>query len=261
MIPETDFAGRQIVGARRAQEDYYCFCQLTTEAEGLDGLLLVLADGMGGHAGGALASRIVVEAFIEQFCLARGNVPDRLLDCLRASERRLRAEIARQDDHLTQMGATLVGAVWTKDQLYWVSVGDSGLYLFRNGGVQRINEDHSMAPVLAAKADRGEISAKEAAEDPRRNLLRSAIAAEPPELYDLRSLPLELLPGDIVVGATDGLASLNIAEISAALNRNAHQAADHIATGLLAAVSDAGNPEQDNATVAVIHNRVTSAQQ
>jgi PPM family protein phosphatase len=259
VIPETDFAGRQIVGTRHAQEDYYCFCQLTTEADGLDGLLLVLADGMGGHAGGALASGVVVEAFIEHFCLARGNIPDRLLDCLRASERRLRAEIARGDDHLTQMGATLVGAVWTKDQLYWISVGDSGLYLFRNGEAQRINADHSMAGVLKEKADRGEISAKEAAEDPTRNLLLSAIAAEPPDFYDLRSLPL--LPGDLVVGATDGLDSLNIKEISAALNRNAHQAADRIATALLAAVSDAGNPEQGNATVAVIHNRVTSAQE
>jgi len=61
MREETDFAGRQIRGAREAQEDHYSFCPLSTKTDGLDGVLLALADGMGGYAGGSLASRLVVD--------------------------------------------------------------------------------------------------------------------------------------------------------------------------------------------------------
>jgi len=139
--------------------------------------LLVLADGMGGYAGGSLASRVVVEAFVENFCFCRGGIPERLLSSLRASERRLLAEIERQDESLSQMGSTLVGAVWTPGALQWVSVGDTGLYLYRERRVKRLNADHSMAPVLEAQAARGEITAEQAAHHPDRNALRSAIAA------------------------------------------------------------------------------------
>jgi len=89
MKPEIDFAGRQLAGSRDSQDDYYGFCPLAAKTEGVDGLLLVLADGMGGHAGGSLASRLVVEAFIEHFCYSRGNLSNRLFDSKKASERRL----------------------------------------------------------------------------------------------------------------------------------------------------------------------------
>jgi serine/threonine protein phosphatase PrpC len=138
-------------------------------------------------------------------------------------------------------------------------VGDSALYLYRNREIRRLNADHSMAPILEAKAARGEISAREAAESPDRNLLRSAIAAEPPELYELRDLPFELRAGDIVLAATDGLASLCYQTLSAELERNADGPAHRIAAALLSAVGKAGNPKQDNATVGVIRNSVTSA--
>src|ERR1700704_3367407 len=125
MKPEIDFAGRQLAGSRDSQDDCYGFCPLAAKSDGLDGLLLVLADGMGAYAGGSLASRVVVEAFIESFCYNRGAIPGRLTNSLRASERRLHEEIARQDDRLSQMGSTLVAAVWTPGNLHWVSVGDS----------------------------------------------------------------------------------------------------------------------------------------
>jgi hypothetical protein len=89
-------------------------------------------------------------------------------------------------------------------------------------------------------------------------MLRSAIAAEPPQLYELRDLPFELRAGDIILAATDGLASISLGELSAEMEFNAGQPADRIATALLAAVSKVRKPKQDNATVAVIRNSVTS---
>jgi PPM family protein phosphatase len=256
MTPEVDFAGRQMVGARSAQEDYYCFCQLAAEEDGLNGLLLVLADGMGGHAGGALASRLVVETFIEQFCFDHGDIRDRLLHSLEASERRIREEIGRRQENLRQMGSTLVAVLWTAGQLYWVSVGDSALYLFRDCKLTRLNADHSMVPILEARAARGEITAKQAAEDPDRHLLRSAIAAEPLELYEISGLPFKLKNGDIVLCASDGLATLDNKTLSLQLERTAAESAEEIAVGLLTAVYAASEARQDNTTVAVIRNSI-----
>jgi serine/threonine protein phosphatase PrpC len=254
MREETDFAGRQIRGAREAQEDHYSFCPLSTQTDGLDGVLLALADGMGGYAGGSLASRLVVEAFIEHFCRIRGDIPSRLLSSLRASEHRLQEEIARREETLSQMGSTLVGVVWTPGELHWVSVGDSGLFLYRRGKLRRLNADHSMAPVLQDAAARGEITPEEAATHPHRNVLRSAIAVEPIEMYELRDPPFKLEPGDIILAASDGIHSVPAEVLLQILAANAAQAADRIAGDLLRAVKEARNLRQDNATVAVLRN-------
>src|ERR1700735_766858 len=121
MRPEVDFAGRQISGSRETQDDYYAFCPLEQSVDEIDGLLLVLADGMGGYTGGALASRLVVEAFAEHFYLCRGGVADRLYSSLRAADLRLKEEISRHEE-LAEMGSTLIGAVCTQGALHWVSV-------------------------------------------------------------------------------------------------------------------------------------------
>jgi serine/threonine protein phosphatase PrpC len=254
MKPETDFAGRQVAGSRESQDDYYAFCPLNADTDGLEGLLLVLADGMGGYAGGSLASHLVVEAFVENFCFCRGSIPERLLVSLRASEQRLLEEIARQDKSLGRMGSTLVGVVWTPGALQWVSVGDSGLFLYREGTVKRLNADHSMAPILEAMAARGEITAEEAVNHPDRHALRSAIAADALEIYELRDPPFELKQGDIILAASDGLASLTPDILTARLELHANESADRIAAALLIAVNETRKIKQDNATVAVIRN-------
>ncbi|EDY17348.1 protein serine/threonine phosphatase [Chthoniobacter flavus Ellin428] len=254
MRPEIDFAGRQVHGSRETQDDYYGFCPLSADTDGLDGLLLVLADGMGGYKGGGTASRIVVESFIEHFCFSRGTLRERMLGSLHASRRSLLEEIARHDESFGHMGSTLVAVVRSPQGLHWVSVGDSGLYLFRDGVVQRVNADHSMAPLLADQVARGEMTAEEAAHHPDRHALRSAIAARPLFEFELRDQPFELQRGDIVYAATDGLASLTDEEVAERMQTNARESAEHIATALLIAINELGRKRQDNTTVAVIRN-------
>jgi protein phosphatase len=257
MKPELDFAGRQIRGTRKTQDDSYSFCPLSSSADGFDGLLLVLADGMGGYEGGSLASSLVVEAFIEHFCHARGSIPSRLFGSMRASERRLHEEIARGDESLSKMGSTLLGIVWTPNQLHWVSVGDSGLYLYQGKTVRRLNADHSMAPLLEAKADRGEISRQTAANHPDRGALRSAVAIGPLELYELRDIPFRLEEGDVVIAATDGLNSIGSETFNETVESNYNQTAEQMTCDLLKRVDKAEKKHQDNTTVAVIRNSVT----
>lgn len=254
MKPELDFAGRQVAGSRDAQEDYYGFCPLEQELDGVDGLLLVLADGMGGYIGGALASKLVVEVFVESFCISRGSLPERLLHAMRACEKRMQAEIHSRTEEFGNMGATLVGAVWTRGKLHWISVGDSGLFLFRDKKLQRLNADHSMAPVFEEQVLRGDMSAEEASHHPDRNVLRSAVASEPIKLFELRDVPFELEPGDLVFAASDGLASVSDPVLARKLEVNLNAPADRIASALLIAVNEARKNRQDNATVAVIKN-------
>ena len=257
MKQELDFAGRQVAGSREAQEDYYGFCPLELELDGIEGLLLVLSDGMGGYIGGALASKLVVEVFVESFCLGRGTLPERLHHAMRTCERRMHEEINSRDAEFSNMGATLVGVVWTSGRLHWISVGDSGLFLYREKKLQRINADHSMAPVFEEQVLRGEMSAEEASHHPDRNVLRSAVAGEPIKLFELRDVPFELRPGDVVFAASDGLASVSDPVIARKLEANASAPADRIASVLLIAVNEARKNRQDNATVAVIKNEAS----
>ena len=254
MKPEEDFAGRQIAGSRVTQDDYYGFGPLTQELDGLDGVLLVVADGMGGYSGGAIASRLVVESFVKNFYLQEGPPAQRLQTSLRAAEKALQDKIARSDRSLGQMGSTLVAAVCTGGTLQWASVGDSALYLFRDGALKRVNADHSMVPVLAQLVVAGNLTAEEAASHPQRNVLRAALTGGPLETFEISESPLQLQPGDIVIAASDGLGTVPPDALAAKIAENSGQPASRIAEVLLAAVSDARKVKQDNATVAVIRN-------
>lgn len=254
MKPEDDFAGRQITGSRQTQDDYYGFGELDSKLDGLEGLLLVVADGLGGYSGGAVASRLVVESFVENFYLAEGDVPSRLRAALQAASRALHERIAEADESLSQMGSTLVGLVCSGGTLQWASIGDTVLYLFRKGALKRLNADHSMAPVLAKLVAAGNLTAEEAAAHPQRNVLRAALTSGPLETFEISEKPLPLEAGDIVLAASDGLATLPPDAITAKLGENAAQPASRIAELLLAAVVEARKPKQDNATVAIIRH-------
>src|SRR5581483_12351798 len=163
--------GGQDQGARPYQEDSWA---LRTLPDGT--LLAVLADGMGGHAGGAVASKVVVDTFVEAVEAGKG-----LKDGLVEANDAVRDNAAR-DASLTGMGSTLVAARIKDDELSWVSVGDSPLYLVSGRKVERLNADHSMAPHIDALVRRGVISREEAAHHPGRHTLREAVMAEPRKL-------------------------------------------------------------------------------
>ncbi len=244
------YAIRADQGARNYQED----AAAVRPAAG-GGLAAVLADGMGGHAGGAVASEVATTSFIEAFAAAAGDERTRLAEALDLANAAI-ADRAAGRPELRGMGCTLVGVAFRPASLDWISVGDSPLYLVRRGEILRLNEDHSMAPEIDRLAALGRMNPDLARLDPRRHVLRSALMGGEIELIDCPQTPLALEPGDIVVLASDGIHSIPEGEI--ARLAAAAETPDAAAVALLAAVAAAGDPHQDNTTVVVV--RVSQGQ-
>jgi PPM family protein phosphatase len=237
------YAIRADQGARNYQEDS------AVVRPHAGGLAVVLADGMGGHAGGAVASEVASAGFLEAFSTATGDMPTRLAHALDLANVAIAARATGKPE-LRGMGCTLVGASFGTASIDWVSVGDSPLYLMRGGGIRRLNEDHSMAPEIDRLAALGRMSWDMARMDPRRHILRSALMGGEIELIDCSRAPLALLPGDVVVLASDGIHTIADADIARLVA--AAETPDAAAEGLLAAVGAAADPHQDNTTVVVV---------
>ena len=237
-------------GAKPCQEDDCDF--LPFGAAPNQGLLLVLADGMGGHVAGALASKTAITNFIGawQEQNAAADIPGRLGDALDAANRALHEKVAA-DPTLEGMGCTLVAAVILDNTIQWVSVGDSPLWVMQQDHLQRLNEDHSMAPLLQNLVEAGRMSAEEAATDSRRNALRSAVMGGELELVDCSEAPVPLHESTCVLLASDGLQTLSDEEITAILRQSAELDSDTCADRLMAAVEEKRYPKQDNVTVQV----------
>lgn len=164
--------------------------------------LLIVADGMGGHRGGAMASRLVVEAMETCFLRASHPFPYRALleECVREAHRSIR-EHAAQDPDLSNMGSTVVAAVLEEEQAYLVNVGDSRAYLLRQDGIRQLSLDHSWVGELVRA---GHLSPEEARTHPQRNRLTMAIAANRSELQPFFA-ETPLGAGDILLLCSDGL--------------------------------------------------------
>ena len=243
------FAALQIAGKRDYQED--SFGLLDGRDLGLDDsehALLLVADGMGGHVGGAIASDLLRKTFIETYPRSCDPTVDRLRNCLEAANEAI-ADAVVENPALDSMGSTLVAAVVASEGLHWISVGDSPLWLFRAGQLSRLNADHSMAPVLADLVAAGRMTAEEAARHPSQHSLRSVVMGDEIHLIDVSSRPVALEQGDRVVLASDGLLTLDEQEIADVLKKTLDSPLEDSAAALIQAVEEAGHPYQDNVTV------------
>lgn len=251
---DRDFAGSQHTGARPYQEDSQGFASLAEDDEGnVTSLLIILADGMGGENAGDIASQLVVQTCVD-YCLAHYDptgIPEMLRGGMLAANDSLTAAIEK-DSSLDGMGATLLSVVIQDDSLYWLSVGDSPLYLYRDGALKQINEDHSMIPVLQDRVERGEIKNSELEKHPERNVLRSAIIGEEVELVDCPETAITLKPKDAIIAASDGLQTLDEEAICLRLNRHQGVFAEYIVQKLLTAVERINNPKQDNVSINMV---------
>ena len=221
-------------------------------------LLAVLADGMGGHAGGALASRTVCDEFRQAYAGLEGDVTSALIEGLRAANAAIAGKV-ESDPLLAGMGSTLVGVLFEDAGMSWVSVGDSPLLLWRRGEIEPLNEDHSLAPDIDRRMRAGEITPEQAKRDPRRHMLRSAVTGEEIDLIDISCEPLRLEPDDYVILASDGLQTLEDSEVSRIIMAYGADGADAVASALIRTIDGLRELHQDNATVIVVRVNAESA--
>jgi len=255
--PRFDVASALDRGGRDYQEDSL----VSDFAVGDDCGIVVLADGMGGHSAGDVASKIVVtEVFSElkfhsdMFFDSEQSMPALMANAVTTANSCVR-EAMMESPESRGMGSTVVAAVLAGNKMYWTSVGDSPLYHYRAGKMSQVNEDHSMAPQIDALVLAGAISAEDAKSHPERNCLTSAIAGGKINRIDNRGLALDLKAGDIIVVSSDGLQFLDDKVIAKIISRNRRKPSADIANALLQAVKGLDDPEQDNISFSVVKVR------
>jgi serine/threonine protein phosphatase PrpC len=169
-----------------------------------DTLLLVVADGMGGHAGGEIAAQIAVRLFIERFQQEAKPVLKSPLTFLYESMVKAHAALGTYSTQFSMLETprtTCVACIVQAGHAYWAHVGDSRLSIFRQGALLSQTKDHSKVQYLI---DQGVIGATEAAEHPDRNKIYSCLGGLVDPVIDL-SNRTPLRNGDIIVMCTDGL--------------------------------------------------------
>lgn len=219
---------------------------------------IVLADGMGGHSAGDVASKLVVDSFFEDLRSHIGH-PD-ILERNIGSVLRQAVEEANLTvrDHVYArpeqrgMGSTLVAPVILRGRLYWISVGDSPLYLLRGDKLMRLNHEHSMAQRLDLQVKRGLITRHQAEQDPDRHCLTSVLFGQQVPEIDCRDRPLDLEDGDILVVASDGILALEESLIAAILYQYRERPSAEISARLLHHINEYDDPYQDNVSLCVV---------
>jgi len=164
--------------------------------------LLLVADGLGRYAGGALASQLVVKTFRQEFRRAQHPTNYRALleGCAQAAHQAIRMHGAN-DPGLALMGSTIVAVTLGEEQLDVLNVGDSRAYIIRSGKTLQISQDQSW---VAAQVRAGILTEQEARAHPNRNRLSMAITAKRAEIKSYTA-EVRLEPQDIVLLCSDGL--------------------------------------------------------
>jgi serine/threonine protein phosphatase PrpC len=237
---------------RALQEDSYGVIASEEFAGDPNDLFLVVADGMGGHSAGEVASMLAVNAFAETF-FTNGSSCDagRLWDCLEEANHRISNAVATGGKSVEGMGTTLLAVFIRKHAVRWISVGDSPLYLIRGQQLQRLNAIHSRGAELDALVQVGRMTEQQALSDPTRNVLISALIGE--KIYEVDDPPaFKAMPGDVIVAATDGIETLSEREIVGVVSRHPTSDASVIAKSIIDAVLSKQSPKQDNTTIIVV---------
>lgn len=187
------------IGNRKFNQDRVAY------AYSNDALLLVLADGMGGHLHGELASGLTIETFVESFArYAQSFCIDPqlfLANTMRDANRRI-LEISHAGMGGSAPGSTCVAALVQEGKVYWGHAGDSRFYLLRNGAVLAVTRDHSM---VQQWVDWGMITAAEAHINSQRNKITNCLGGAKGLFYMEPGEPVELRQDDVLLLGSDGL--------------------------------------------------------
>ncbi len=189
------------IGKRENQED-----SIGVHKNEKGEIIACVADGMGGFQFGAEASNLAVQSLIENFNRFNGGVDPQnfLFEQVKSINKKVYT-FARRISRKSNVGSTLVSALVKDKELYWVSVGDSRIYLFRNNQLTQLNREHIYENILREKLYRGEISQYDFDMDRRKGMLTSFIGDEDLSEIDRNIKGLRLSKSDKVLLCSDGL--------------------------------------------------------
>jgi serine/threonine protein phosphatase PrpC len=187
------------IGNRKYNQDRAAY------AYSSEALLLVLADGMGGHLHGEVAAELIIDTFVESFGReAHPRIADPgefVLETMRHANERI-LKVAHDRDLGGSPGSTCVAALIQDGRAHWGHAGDSRLYLLRDGAVLARTRDHSM---VQQWMEWGMVTAEEARIHPQRNQITNCLGGIEDLFYMEPGEPVELRSGDTLLLGSDGL--------------------------------------------------------
>ena len=200
---------------------------------------------MGGYEGGQEASRLAVETLVAGYRDFDGDEPQLALNqALQMAHEQVR-QYSFAHPELRGMGTTCTAAAIVQNALYYVHVGDTRLYLIRDGHITRVTRDHSYVGRLV---ESGIISPEEAENHPQRNILTAALGTNPDLIMDSPGRPEPLRAEDVLVICSDGLwGQVRDSEILETVENNS---AEQAGRQLIELARERGGP--DNITVEIL---------
>ncbi len=242
-----------IIGTRKYQQDAVIVCNREfMKKNNFKKAIAVLCDGMGGMTGGEIASALATRTLFEDYIKTQPqDIPKFLKDEVKKVDEMV-YNLKDENNNPLGSGSTMVSVAIENGSLYWVSVGDSRIYIIRDTEMVQVTTDHNYYSVLKKKAESGLITFEEARNDPKAEALISFIGIGKESPIDNNEQPFPLQHGDIILLCSDGLyKTLSNEEIRTVIlnNRNNTMAA---AEALTRTVTDKKKKGQDNTTVAVI---------
>lgn len=240
------------IGRRESQQDSFAVSEVEDRALCEEkGVIVIVADGMGGLSDGDRISSMITLSFFRHFHErpVQDDAGNELLQMLREANEDVNRYLGAKTG---QCGSTLVAGIVRDRKCHWISVGDSHIYLYKNGGLIQLNREHVYREELDAKAANGEISREEAMKNPQRGALTSYVGMGRIEKVDRNQKPLILYPGDRLLFMTDGVfGTLSEAQIAEAMRYPMEESIRLMDESIRAV----GKPNQDNYTAVVLECR------
>jgi protein phosphatase len=223
---------------RKQNEDTFCIEK--------DLGLLAIADGMGGHASGEVASKMAIEILRESLKKEGEPFPGRLISGVKLANKTI-YEAAQSQPQLNGMGTTLTALQLDGNRLSIAHVGDSRAYLIRGGVIEQITDDHT---IVSEQVARSVMTREEAARSDMRNILLRALGIAPEVDVDVEELTVS--EGDQFVLCSDGLSEL-VSEEEILLEVQSSNKPEIVCNELVDLANQRGG--EDNITVIVAHLR------
>jgi protein phosphatase len=211
-----------------------------------DGRFFIVADGMGGHAGGQEASRLATQAiqvYLEENWTSSESSRQLLESAFLKANQAILHDQAKHPER-SDMGTTAVVIIFRNNEPWYAHVGDSRLYRLRGAKLDQITEDHTW---VARAMKVGDLTADQARNHPWRHILSKCLGRE--DLRQVDAHPLDIQPSDRLLLCSDGLTE-ELSDHLIATHLKTIRACEKAATALINAAKDRGG--RDNITVVIV---------